>query len=62
MEMLNRATEDAAAFKDLLRKVQQTDPAVTLASPEVRVWNEEIERKRAEKKARKTAAKVMPHE
>lgn len=57
MEMLNRATEDAAAFKDLLRKVQQSDTerirAVTPATPEVLAWNAEVERKLAEKKARK---------
>ncbi len=60
MEMLNRATEDAAAFQDLLRKVQQSDTErmqavarITAASPEVLAWNAEVDRKRVEKKARK---------
>ena len=57
MEMFNRAVEGAAAFKELLRKVQvsgedERAAVQSLASSEVVAWNAEVERKRAEKKAR----------
>lgn len=57
MEMLNRAIEDASAFKDMMRKVAHGEAeaikAVSQATPEVVAWNAEVDRKRAEKKARK---------
>ena len=57
MEMLNRAIGDADAFTKILQKVQRSDTermqAVRAIDPEVAVWNAEVERKRAEKKARK---------
>ena len=58
MEMLNRAIGDADAFTKMLEKVQRTDTeraqmVQRMLSPEVANWNAEVERKRAEKKARK---------
>ena len=57
MEMLNRAIGDADVFKKMLQKVQRTDTQLMQAArpsdPEVAAWNAEVERKRAEKKARK---------
>lgn len=61
MEMLNRATEDAAAFRGMLDKVTRVPvQPVSRASPEVIAWNAEVDRKRAAKKAGKVAAKVQP--
>ena len=58
MEMLNRAIGDADAFTKMLQKVQRIDTermqAVRATDPEVAAWNAEVERKRAERKARKT--------
>lgn len=59
MEALNKAIDGAAAFKDMLNKIQRGDTerlsAVmrSTASPEVLEWNKEVDRKRAEKKALK---------
>lgn len=57
MEMLNRAIGDADAFTKMMSKATgQRDAersAVIHASQEVLEWNAEVERKRAEKKARK---------
>lgn len=57
MEMLNRAIGDADAFTKMLQKVQRSDTermqAVRALDPEVQEWNAEVDRKRAEKKARK---------
>ena len=57
MRMFNQAIEDAAAFKDLLTKIQRSDTermqAVCVIDPEREAWNKEVERKRAQKKARK---------
>jgi len=63
MEMLNRAIGDAAAFTDMLRKIRHGETVIKRdlqASPEVRAWNAEVDRKRAEKKARKLTVKVRP--
>ena len=57
MEMLNRAIGDADAFTKMLQKMQRSDTermqAVRALDPEVEAWNADVERKRAEKKARK---------
>lgn len=57
MEMLNRAIGDADAFTKMLQKVQRNDTEriqeVRALDPEAAAWNAEVERKRAEKKARK---------
>lgn len=57
MEMLNRAIGDADAFTKMLEKVSRTNGQVVTrgvpVSREVEAWNAEVERKRAEKKARK---------
>lgn len=57
MEMLNRAIDDADAFTKMLQKVQRSDTEriqeLRALDPEVAAWNAEVERKRAEKKARK---------
>ena len=53
MEMLNRAIEDAADFKDIMWRMQNTELPMTSASQEMQVWNTEVERKRAEKSARR---------
>lgn len=57
MRMLNDAFENAAAFKDLMRKTtqfRQITAAVT-TSDDVAAWNAEVDRKKAEKLARKVA-------
>lgn len=61
MEALNRAIGDADAFTKMLEKVARRDrtQAPTLNPPDVLEWNAEVERKRAEKLARKLA-KVKP--
>ena len=57
MEMLNRAIDDADAVTKMLQKVQRSDTEriqeLRALDPEVAAWNAEVERKRAEKKARK---------
>ena len=57
MEMLNRAIDDADAFTKMLQKVQRSDTEriqeLRALDPEMAAWNAEVERKRAEKKARK---------
>lgn len=53
MEMLNRAFDGAALFKDMMQKVEEG--AVPL-DPEVAAWNAEVSRKKAEKLARKVQA------
>ena len=58
MEMLNRAIGDVDAFTKMLQKVQRSDTermqAARALDPGVEAWNADVERKRAEKKARKT--------
>jgi hypothetical protein len=57
--MLNNAFEDADAFRKMLDKVatrseiERMVMAQRVINPEIQAWNAEIERKRAEKKARK---------
>ncbi len=49
METMNRAIEDVAAYRDLMRKVEGDAP-VTMnraLSTEVDEWNKEVERKNA---------------
>lgn len=58
MEALNNAIEGAAAFRDLMRKVESSETAVRIQAqravdPEAAAWNAEVDRKRVEKKARK---------
>lgn len=56
MRELNRAIDGAAAFRDMLdkieRKAQHVEPARQV-DPEVRAWNEAVERKRAERASRR---------
>jgi hypothetical protein len=63
MRAINTAFEDADAFRKMLDKVQRTDTeraqfVQRAISPEVQQWNAEVDRKRAEKKARKTQLKT----
>lgn len=57
MEILNRATEDADAFTKMMEKAQRSEvqrvQAVRALEQEVAEWNALVERRRAEKKARK---------
>ena len=55
MEMLNRAVDGAALFKDMMQKVEAGAPAAPV-SPEVAAWNAEVDRKNAEKLARRMKA------
>jgi hypothetical protein len=61
METLNRAIEGADTFRKMMTKVQSSTP---LESPtplallaEIEAWNREVERKRAERKARRALSK-----
>ena len=56
MEMLNRAIEGAAMFKDMMHKVKAGTAPATPVDPEVAAWNAEVGRKKAEKLARKMKA------
>ena len=56
--MLNRAIGDADVFAKMLQKVQRIEDyqiqlIQALMTPEVTAWNAEVDRKHAEKKARK---------
>jgi hypothetical protein len=56
METINRAIEGAAAFKDMMHKVQRTDSAARAeVSAEVREWNAQVEARKLEKLQRKLA-------
>ena len=55
MEMLNRAVDGAALFKDMMQKVEAGAPAAPV-SPEVAAWNAEVDRKKADKLARRMKA------
>ena len=57
MEMLNRATDGAALFNDMMRKVEAGAAPATPADPEVEAWNRTVDRARAEKMARKVEAR-----
>ena len=56
MEMLNRAIDGAALFKDLMHKVAATAAPATPVDPAVAAWNAEVDRKKAETLARKMNA------
>ena len=53
MEMLNRAIEGAALYKDMMQKVEAGAVPSAPVDPEVAAWNAEVDRKKAEKLARK---------
>ena len=55
MEMLNRAIDGAALFKDMMHKVEAGTAPAAPVDPEVADWNAEVDRK-AEKLARKMKA------
>lgn len=56
MEMLNRAIDGAALYKDMMSKVEAGAAHTVHADPEVAAWNAEVDRKKAEKLARKMKA------
>lgn len=61
MEAINRAIEDADAFRKILTQVQRTTPQQSPTPPalraEIEAWNQEVERKRAERQARRALSK-----
>lgn len=56
MEMLNRAIDGAALFKDMMQKVEEGTAPAAPVDPEVAAWNAEVSRKKAEKLDRKMRA------
>ncbi len=56
MEMLNRAVDGAALFKDMMQKVEAGAVPAQPVNPEVAAWNAEVDRKKAEKVARRMKA------
>lgn len=56
MEMLNRAVDGAALFKDMMQKVEAGAVPAQPVSPEVAAWNAEVDRKKADKLARRMKA------
>ncbi len=56
MEMLNRAIDGAALFKDMMQKVEAGAAPAAPVDPEVAAWNAEVDRKKAEKLARRMKA------
>jgi hypothetical protein len=56
MEMLNRAVDGAALFKDMMRKVEDGAAPAVRTDPEVSAWNAEVDRAKAEKMARRMRA------
>ena len=56
MEMMNRAIDDAALFKDMMQKVEAGAVPAAPADPDVAAWNAEVDRARAEKLERKMKA------
>jgi hypothetical protein len=56
MEMLNRAVDGAALFKDMMQKVEAGAVPAQPVSPEVAAWNAEVDRKKGEKLARRMKA------
>lgn len=56
MEMLNRAIDGAALFKDMMQKVEAGTAPAAPVDPEVAAWNAEVSRKKAEKLDRKMRA------
>ena len=55
METLNRAIDGAALYKDMMGKVV-AGAAPAYVDPEVAAWNAEVDRKKAEKLARRAKA------
>lgn len=63
MQMMNRAIEDADAFRKMMQKVEHGEPrkrvqVVAALSTEVRDWNAEVDRKRAAKMASRLAKAI----
>jgi len=56
MEMLNRATDGAALFKDMMHKVEAGTAPAEPADPEIAAWNAAVDRAKAEKVKRKIEA------
>ena len=56
MEMLNRAVDGAALFKDMMQKVEAGAAPAAQADHEVAAWNAEVDRARAEKLERRMKA------
>ncbi|MDT7836495.1 hypothetical protein [Aquabacterium sp. OR-4] len=56
MEMMNRAIDGAALFKDMMQKVEAGAVPAAPADPEVAAWNAEVDRARAEKLERRMKA------
>ena len=56
MEMLNRAIDGAALFKDMMQKVEAGTAPAAPVDPKVAAWNAEVDRKKAEKLARRMKA------
>ena len=56
MEMLNRAVDGAALFKDMMRKVEDRAAPAVRTDPEVAAWNAEVDRARTERMERRLKA------
>lgn len=56
MEMLNRAVDGAALFKDMMQKVEAGATPAAPVDPQVAAWNAEADRKKADKLARRMKA------
>ncbi len=56
MEMLNRAIDGAAMFKDMMRKAEGGTAPAAPADPEVAAWNAEVDRAKAAKLERRMKA------
>ena len=56
MEMMNRAIDGAALFKDMMQKVEAGVTPGAPVDPEVAAWNAEVDRKKVEKLARRMKA------
>ena len=56
MEMLNRAVDGAALFKDMMQKVEAGVAPAAPADPEVAAWNAEVDRARAARLERRMKA------
>jgi len=56
MEMLNRAVDGAALFKDMMQKVEAGAVPAVSTDPAVAAWNAEVDRAKAEKFARRMKA------
>jgi hypothetical protein len=56
MEMLNRAVDGAALFKDMMRKVEDGAAPAARTDPEVAAWNAAVDRAKADRRARRLKA------